>query len=277
MDGVPARLYGLALNGGCAAIVTEKTQAGTVSVTGALSSIRATDAGGNAFLVSFTSSVAMPRNPASLGGTDPRLTYLVSSNAPAGLDASSFAVVPIPAGVGRLFRTTDGGATWSAFHGNGTGLDLPNVGVYVVRYDTSDPTDQTIYAGTELGLYRTTDGGQTWARFGVGLPLVRVTDVAISRSGAVVRASTFGRGMWELQVKSEPSAVAGKGDFDANGVVDPFDVMALAARMGVAPLGNPSSYSTPFYDSDLDLGGANPALIQEDDLSALLAKLGSTP
>ncbi|MFT3917490.1 MAG: hypothetical protein QM704_26420 [Anaeromyxobacteraceae bacterium] len=277
VDGVPARLYGLPLNGGCAAIVTEKTQAGTVAVTGAATSIRANDSGGNAFLVSFTSSVALPRNPASLGGADPRLTYLVSSNAPAGLNASNFAVVPIPAEVGRLFRTTDGGATWTAFHGNGTGFDLPNVGIYVVRYDYSDPTDQTIYAGTELGLYRTTDGGLTWARVGVGLPLVRVTDVAISRSGGVVRASTFGRGMWELQVKSEPSATAGTGDFDANGLVNPFDVMALASRLGVPPLGNLAIPTVPFYDSDLDLGGANPALIQEDDLSALLAKFGSTP
>jgi hypothetical protein len=280
LDGVTARLYGLPLNGGCFAIVTDKNPSGgtvvTTTTTGVPVSMRAKDANGNTVLVSFTSSVAFPRSASSLGGTDPRQSFVVSSNAPAALDANSFAVLPLPAEVGRIFKTVDGGATWIPFHGNGTS-DLPNVPVYVVRYDYSDTTDQTLYAATELGLYRTTDGGETWARLGVGLPLVRVTDVYISRNGSVVRASTFGRGMWEIHVKSEASQVAGNGDYDGNGVIDWFDLSALATRMGVPPLTNPALAFAPWYDSNVDLGGANPALIQEDDLAALLVKFGGAP
>ena len=279
LDGVPARLYGLPLNGGCFAVVTDKTQPGgqlTTITTGVPVSLRANDASGNTVLVSFTSSVAFPRSASSLDGTDPRQSFVVSSNAPAALDANSFAVVPLPAEVGRIFKTTDGGATWVPLHGNGTS-DLPNVPVYIVRYDYSDTTDQTLYAGTELGLYRTTDGGETWARLGVGLPLVRVTDIHISKNGSVVRASTFGRGMWEIHVGSEATQIAGNGDYDRNGVIDWFDLSALATRMGVAPLTNPAFPSAPWYDTNVDLGGANPALIQDDDLAALLLKFGSTP
>jgi len=282
LDGVSARLYGLPLNSGCFAVVTDKTQlGGTLATTtvGVPVSLRANDANGNTVLVSFTSSLAFPRNASSLGGTDSRQSFVVSSNAPAGLDANSFAVIPLPAEVGRIFKTTDGGNTWIPFHGNGTS-DLPNVPVYVVRYDYSDTTDQTLYAGTELGLYRTTDGGETWARVGIGLPLVRITDVYISKNGSDVRASTFGRGMWEIHVGSEATQIAGSGDYDRNGVIDWFDLSALATRMGVAPLGNPplsNPPTAPWYDSNVDLGGANPALIQEDDLTALLAKFGSTP
>ena len=280
LDGVTARLYGLPLNSGCFAIVTDKNPSGgsvaTTTTTGVPVSLRANDASGNTVLVSFTSSVAFPRSAASLGSTDPRQSFVVSSNAPAALDANSFAVIPLPAEVGRIFKTTDGGNTWTPFHGNGTS-DLPNVPVYVVRYDYSDTTDETLYAGTELGLYRTTDGGQTWARLGIGLPLVRITDIYISKNGSVVRASSFGRGMWEIHVKSEATQVAGSGDYDRNGVIDWFDLSALAARMGVAPLTNPAFPSAPWYDTNVDLGGANPALIQEDDLAALLLKFGSTP
>src|SRR5439155_22480399 len=205
LDGVPARLYGLPLNSGCFAVVTDKTQPGGALATttvGVPFSLRANDANGNTVLVSFTSSVAFPRSAASVGGSDPRQSFVVSSNAPAALDANSFAVIPLPAEVGRIFKTVDGGSTWTPFHGNGTS-DLPNVPVYVVRYDYSDTTDETLYAGTELGLYRTTDGGQTWARLGIGLPLVRITDIYISKNGSVVSASFFAIGMHEIIEQSE--------------------------------------------------------------------------
>ena len=71
---------------------------------------------------------------------------------------------PISAATGHVFLTKDGGATWTPLHGNGTGFDLPNVRTYVVRFDPSDPTDQTLYAGTDLGFFRSTDLGQIVSR-----------------------------------------------------------------------------------------------------------------
>ena len=68
----------------------------------------------------------------------------------------------MPDALGRVFITRNRGATWQSFKGNGTGFDLPNVPVNVIRYDPGDLTNNTLYAGTDLGIYRTTDGGQTW-------------------------------------------------------------------------------------------------------------------
>ena len=100
---------------------------------------------------------------------------------------------------GFLYVTHDRGATWQPFQGNGTGADLPGVGVQVVRYDPSDTSNNTIYVGTDIGVYRTTDGGNTWPRFGGGLPHVAVTDLSVSRDGSLVRISTNGRSLWEIQ------------------------------------------------------------------------------
>jgi hypothetical protein len=230
------------------------------------------------------SDFAAPQNPRSLGGTDSKQTWLVSSNAvlstPAGCanpaSPTCDPAVLIPPDVGHIFKTTDGGATWKPFHGNGTvnpnggTFDLPNFPVYVIRYDPSDTNDQTIWVGTEFGLYRTTDGGNTWAPYGNGLPAARVTDVRISRNGSLVRVSTYGRGVWEIYPNSEPPVAAGSGDFNRTKVIDFFNLASLAARMGSTP----SVTVNLNYDSAVDLDGT--ATIDDADVAALTAKFGRT-
>jgi hypothetical protein len=55
-----------------------------------------------------------------------------------------------------------------------------------------------VFAATHLGVYRSADAGATWARFGGGMPFTNVMDLYISPDGSLVRAATFGRGIWEL-------------------------------------------------------------------------------
>jgi hypothetical protein len=310
VNGAPARIYGLPLSsgstGGGAAVIVDT--GATVSMLPAVKGINVPNptAGGAATLfIGNTFSMAFPRNPASLGGTDPTKTYLVSSTGALTNAVAGSPSVLIPPSVGHLFMTNDGGTTWHPFVGNGTGFDLPNIGIYIIKYDPSDTTDNTLWAATELGVYRSTDAGNTWARYGLtpsydasgnliagGLPLVRVWDLFLSTNGSLVRAATYGRGMWEIYPNSEPPTVAGKGDFDRNGVIDYFDMSHLAARMGTdpntsagVPAFNPSSLN-PRYDSALDLditpstlpdGGVGPSTISETDLTALTAKFGSAP
>ena len=230
------------------------------------------------------SDIAWPQNPTSLGGTDSKQTWLVASNAilsnPVNCANPTAAncdpAVVIPPQIGHLFKTTDRGITWTPFHGNGTGFDLPNVPIYVVKYDPSDTTDQTIWVGTEIGVYRTTDGGATWGPYGIGLPQVRVTDIQIANNGSLVRVSTYGRGVWEIYPNSEPALAAGSGDFDRNKVVDYFDLSSLTARMG----SDPDVTTNLVYDSSVDLdttipSGKTKTTIDETDLAALVAKFGS--
>lgn len=93
----------------------------------------------------------------------------------------------------HLWKTTNGGANWAAIDGNGLPAGVP------VNIITADPGDtNTLYAGTHLGVYRSQDAGSSWVRFGSNLPLVNVTDLYISENSQLVRAATFGRGIWEL-------------------------------------------------------------------------------
>ncbi len=46
--------------------------------------------------------------------------------------------------------------------------------------------------------YRTTDGGASWSRFGNGLPFADFSDLYLAQDGSFLRASSYGRGVWEI-------------------------------------------------------------------------------
>ncbi|NVK66025.1 MAG: hypothetical protein HWE22_15655 [Flavobacteriales bacterium] len=63
-----------------------------------------------------------------------------------------------------------------------------------------DNTSDMLYIGTDHGVYRksaVTSGN--WTMYGNKLPMTYVTDIDFRHDKNVVRASTFGRGLWEIQ------------------------------------------------------------------------------
>jgi len=256
--GKPSRIYGLPLTGGANGILIEPLDGTATTIVGSAATI--VDSG---VAISFMSSVAVPKDPAILGGTDITQTWLAASVQP---NSPHY-----------LFKTTNAGATWTPFHGDGTS-DLPLAPIFTVKFD---PIDQnTLYAATEFGLYRSTDAGLTWARFGVGLPFVRTWDLTINSNSSMIRVSTYGRGIWEIHPTEEAVPAPSNGDWDRNGVVDFFDIAPQAIRVGSAPqVGATPRTLSPVnkpYDHLLDVGGT-PSTIGEDDIAALLTKFGSTP
>ncbi len=107
-----------------------------------------------------------------------------TSNASLGGNVRALAVDPaspttLYAGTYRgIFKSTDGGHTWSA-----TGLDT------TVRALVIDPTrPMTLYAGG-AGLFKSTDGARTWSKPIAGLPLTEVHALAIDPNGGTLYAS----------------------------------------------------------------------------------------
>jgi photosystem II stability/assembly factor-like uncharacterized protein len=95
-----------------------------------------------------------------------------------------------------VVKSTDGGATWAAAS-NG----LPNVPIQKLLAAPNDLSGNTVYAATWLGVYRTTNGGISWSQFGAGLPTVEVSDLYMPADGSFLRASTYGRGVWDLSLR----------------------------------------------------------------------------
>ncbi|HWR15266.1 MAG TPA: hypothetical protein VN577_10575 [Terriglobales bacterium] len=103
----------------------------------------------------------------------------------------------------HVWQTTDGGNSWSNITGNLP--DAPANGAVVYSGDGS------IYVATDVGVYSTASpsGGNTiWTEVGPAtgagtLPNVAVTRIAIfapTGSPARLRASTYGRGVWEIPI-----------------------------------------------------------------------------
>ncbi|MFP2904774.1 hypothetical protein ACLESD_06905 [Pyxidicoccus sp. 3LFB2] len=264
-------LYGVSMSGG-RFYVTSNCAGTATNCTWTQSSILGFDVNGNGTItadeqLSYTMQVAFP--PTTPAGRNPGDVYVASSGAPITRDA----VTVVPDALGHLFITQDRGATWAPLHGNGTGFDLPNVGIDVVRYDPSDLTNNTLYVGTELGVYRTTDAGQTWRRFGQGFPMARVTDMFISRTGAMMRVATYGRGLWELYPSATAEkGVSGNGDWNRDQQLDFVDLAAAASRLGT----DPSTTAQPYYDWNTDITGTVNGT-DSADLTELLNRMGGRP
>jgi photosystem II stability/assembly factor-like uncharacterized protein len=88
-----------------------------------------------------------------------------------------------------IFKTTDGGATWSSIVG-----DLPaGIAVRTIVEDLRNPA--LLFAGTEFGLYWSLDGGRHWRFPGGSLPRVMVDFIIVNERNNDLILGTYGRGV----------------------------------------------------------------------------------
>ncbi len=121
--------------------------------------------------------------------TNPDLVYLAFSG---------FGNVT-PTTPGHVFRgmSTNGWTTWKW---EDISSNLPDIPANAIAVDLTSPN--TLYIGTDIGVFRTTDGGLSWSDYGAGLPNVVISDLALNSTGDVLRAATYGYGMFELRLAS---------------------------------------------------------------------------
>jgi len=94
---------------------------------------------------------------------------------------------PDDPGVGHVYETTTGGATWAD-----VSVGLPDVPMDDVVYEKGK-----IVVATDFGVFTSADNGTTWYRYGTGLPNVVVNQLTQDPNGNLV-AATHGRGIWTI-------------------------------------------------------------------------------
>jgi Secretion system C-terminal sorting domain len=94
-------------------------------------------------------------------------------------------------GANRVLKSEDGGTTWADI----TNGSLPACPALSLVYRTG--SNDELYAGTDFGIYKYNSSTLTWECFSNQLPVVMVTEIEIHNCKNMIRASTYGRGMWE--------------------------------------------------------------------------------
>lgn len=76
--------------------------------------------------------------------------------------------------------------------------NLPNIPVNCVVYQKNSP--DRLYIGTDIGVFTRDKYDTEWRPFGTGLPNVVVNELEIHYGIGRMRAATYGRGMWDIEI-----------------------------------------------------------------------------
>ncbi|MGH9496739.1 MAG: hypothetical protein ACRD3B_17200, partial [Candidatus Sulfotelmatobacter sp.] len=122
---------------------------------------------------------------------------------------------------GHVWKTTNAGASWSDFTANLPDSPANAVIVY--------PAGADVFVATDVGVFVSSTAGPNWTELGPDpasgepgfLPNVAVTALGVFTSGGqqLLRASTYGRGIWQFNLVSTP-------DFDLTISNSPLDLFA---------------------------------------------------
>ena len=111
------------------------------------------------------------------------------------------AVMGFTGGPEHVWQTTNAGANWTDFTGTAANA-LPDSPVNAV---VVDPSTHILYVGTDVGVFESSTSSGAWTEVGSSggfLPNVAVTALAIFNSDCekLLRASTYGRGVWQFSL-----------------------------------------------------------------------------
>ncbi|MFA6481054.1 MAG: T9SS type A sorting domain-containing protein [Bacteroidales bacterium] len=135
----------------------------------------------------ISSSLSVPAVPADLECSpyDPATVYMVLN--------------------GRVYKSITRGASWKDISGN-----LPEIYFSTIVLDKT--SDEGLYVGSDAGTFYKDAGMTDWVMYGESFPVsVGVTELEIyydsrTRSGSILRASTYGRGVWEVKLAGSNAA-----------------------------------------------------------------------
>jgi hypothetical protein len=106
-------------------------------------------------------------------------------------------------GAGRVWHSTDAGATWADRSGG-----LPAVPVNAVALDPARPG--MVLVAADVGVWRSDDAGASWRPLAAGLPQAPAVALDLRSGSGRVRVGLLGRGVWEAPLEAGPTSDAAR-------------------------------------------------------------------
>jgi hypothetical protein len=114
-------------------------------------------------------------------------------------------------GIQTVYRTTNGGLSWTTIMAN-----LPPTAISSLAVDPQNAN--TVYVATDIGVFFTPEvsncaqsGSSCWSAFGAGLPAapaVALSTSPVNSPSQVLVAATYGRGIWQTPLWSAGTALS---------------------------------------------------------------------
>ena len=98
-------------------------------------------------------------------------------------------------GIGKVMVSEDAGDNFE------TPYSAIYSGIYSIAYEENE--ENGIYAATSLGVLYINDDLPDWVNYSINLPFVKVTELELVTNINKLRASTYGRGVWESDLYAE--------------------------------------------------------------------------
>jgi photosystem II stability/assembly factor-like uncharacterized protein len=92
----------------------------------------------------------------------------------------------------KVFRSSNAGASWQNMSAG-----LPNIPILCIVHQNNASRPGAVYVGTDIGVFYRDDILGGWIAFRNNLPPSPVTDLRINHGSGMLRAGTYGRGIWE--------------------------------------------------------------------------------
>lgn len=96
----------------------------------------------------------------------------------------------------KVFKSTNGGDNWTNISDN-----LPNIAVFCIEPEQS--SERGLYIGTEYGVFFKDNTMSDWEVYGTDFPNVQVTELEVTEANKKLRACTYGRGVWEIDMQNQ--------------------------------------------------------------------------
>ncbi len=93
----------------------------------------------------------------------------------------------------KVYISEDAGSTWTNYS-----LNLPNIPANCVAFSVG--SINPIYVGMDVGVYYVDNTLSEYSSFMENLPNVIVNELEINHGAGLIRAATYGRGLWEANV-----------------------------------------------------------------------------
>lgn len=155
----------------------------------------------------------------------------------------------------KVFISYDAGSSWTNYSSN-----LPNIPANCVAFGSG--ILNPLYVGMDVGIYYTDENLTEWDSYMDDLPNVIVKELEIQFDAQLIRAGTYGRGLWETGMLLYPPL----SDFEADETIIPIHCINGFTSLSQGP---PDSYEWTFE------GGTPSASSEQNPTGILYATEGS--